>query len=276
LKILQEIQEGSVTPEPYNNSQNIYFSVLASGSSGNSIFVSNNKTKILIDAGLSGIEIEKRLALIGEDPKNIQAIIITHEHIDHIKGAGVLSRRFKIPVYTNKKTLLASEGCLKKPCETNFFESGTPFFVGEMRINPFSISHDAADPCGFTIKTQNSKLGIATDLGIATSLVKTRLKNCTGLILEANHDPFLLANGSYPWSLKQRIKGRTGHLSNEDARDLLGEVAGKNLKNIVLGHLSKENNCPIKALSIVSQAIKDLNSELTNASEEKPTSIFNI
>ncbi|MCB9480800.1 MAG: MBL fold metallo-hydrolase [Desulfobacteraceae bacterium] len=254
----------------------MYFSVLASGSTGNSIFVSNNNTKILIDAGLSGAEIQKRLAIIGEDPENIQAIIITHEHTDHVKGAGVLSRRFKIPVYGNKRTLSASASCIKTPCETKFFESGTPFFIGEMRINPFSISHDASDPCGFTIKSGNSKLGIATDLGTATALVKTRLKNCTGLVLEANHDPYLLATGPYPWSLKQRVKGRTGHLSNEEARDLLGEIAGKNLKNIILGHLSKENNCPAKALSIVSQALNNHNSRLLNATDEKPTSIFQI
>lgn len=276
MKIPQEIQAGSVTPEPFDTTDNISFSVLASGSSGNSIFVSTNKTKILIDAGLSGAEIQKRLAIIGEDPASIQAIIITHEHIDHIKGAGVLSRRFKIPVYGNEKTLSASAACMKIPCETKFFESGTPFFIGEMRINPFSISHDASDPCGFTIKSGNSKLGIATDLGIATNLVKTRLKNCTGLVLEANHDPYLLANGTYPWSLKQRIKGRTGHLSNEEARDLLGEIAGRNLRNIILGHLSKENNCPEKALSTVSQAIKNFNSNLLNACDEKPTSIFKI
>jgi len=275
LKIQPEIQAGSVTPEPIENT-NLYFSVLASGSSGNSVFIKNEETKILIDSGLSGIEIEKRLALIGEDAKNLKAIIISHEHTDHIKGAGILSRRYKIPVYGNKKTMEASESCIKKTFETCFFESGLPFFIDKMRINPFSISHDAADPCGFTIKAGISKLGIATDLGFGTALVKTRLKNCTGLVLEANHDPFLLATGPYPWSLKQRIKGRSGHLSNEDARDLLGEIADSELKNIILGHLSKENNCPDKAIFTVSQALKNLKSQLLNACEEKPTQVFKI
>lgn len=270
-----EIQEGSVTPELTDNT-NIFFSVLSSGSSGNSVFVKNKDTQILIDSGLSGKEIEKRLALIGEDAKNLKAIIVSHEHIDHIKGAGVLSRRYKIPVYGNKKTMAASEPCIKKTFETKFFESGIPFFIDKIRINPFSISHDAADPCGFTLRAGVSKLGIATDLGFATNLVKTRLKSCTGIILEANHDPFLLATGPYPWSLKQRIKGRSGHLSNEDARDLLGEIACTKLKNIILGHLSKENNCPQKAFDTVSQALKELKSELVNACEEKPTQIFKI
>jgi len=275
LKILPEIQVGSVTPELIDNS-NLYFSVLASGSSGNSVFIKNKDVKILIDSGLSGKQIEKRLELIGEDPKGLKAIIISHEHSDHIRGAGVLSRRYNIPVYGNKKTIAASETCIKKTFQTVFFESGVPFFIGQMKINPFSISHDAVDPCGFTIKAGNSKLGVATDLGFATALVKTRLKNCTGIVIEANHDPTLLESGPYPWFLKQRIKGRNGHLSNEDARNLLGEIADKNLKKIILGHLSKENNCPNKALSIVSQAIKNLKSEIFNASEEKPTALFKI
>lgn len=275
MKIQTEIREGSVTPEP-TDCPNIYFSVLASGSSGNSIFVKCENTSILIDSGLSGKELEKRLTIIGEDAKDLKAIIISHEHTDHIKGAGILSRRYKIPVYGNKRTMAASEPSIKKTFETRFFESGTPFFIDKIRINPFSISHDAADPCGFTIRTDRSKLGIATDLGIATALVKTRLKNCTGLVLEANHDPFLLESGPYPWSLKQRIKGRSGHLSNEEARDLLGEIAGNNLKNIILGHLSRENNCPDKAVFTVSQALKNLKSELLNACEENPTPVFKI
>ena len=255
--------------------QNLSFSVLASGSSGNSVFVSDSHTKILFDAGLSGKEIEKRLAQIGEDPKEITCIVVSHEHIDHIKGAGVLSRRYKIPVYGTKKTLISSEATIKQPHEKKFFNSGTPFFIGEIKINPFSISHDASDPCGFAISRFNSKLGIATDLGIATSLVKTRLQNCQAILLEANHDPDLLASGPYPWSLKQRIKSRSGHLSNQEARDLLGEIISPCMSRVILGHLSKENNHPQKAVDTVAQAINN-NAKLINASQETATPLFKL
>lgn len=282
LKIQQEITADSdiqvFSPDLNDNlsSSKISFSVLASGSSGNCVFVSSGSTNILFDAGLSGKEIEKRMAVIGKNTADISAIVISHEHNDHIKGAGVLSRRYNIPVYGTPKTIEHSQSCVKKLYETKFFNSGTPFFIDEVRINPFSISHDAADPCGFTIKSSGSKLGIATDLGISTHLVKARLQNCTGIILEANHDPELLASGPYPWPLKQRVKSRSGHLSNQEARDLLGEILNKNLKNIVLGHLSMENNCPHLALETVSQAIKEFRSEIVNAAQDKPTSLFSI
>ena len=254
----------------------ISFSVLASGSSGNSVFVTDSSTRILFDAGLSGKEIEKRLLAIGEDPKRLSAIVVSHEHTDHIKGVGVLSRRYKIPVFATKKTMSASEATIKNPHEKKFFNPGTSFCIGEIKVNPFSVSHDACDPCGFSIVRGDSKLGIATDLGIATTLVKTRLKNCNGLVLEANHDPELLACGPYPWSLKQRIKSRSGHLSNQEARDLLGEILHPCLEKIILGHLSNENNNPQKAIDTVTQALKDSKSELLNARQDIPTQLFHL
>lgn len=273
MKKQKEIKADSGTPE---SDESISFSVLASGSTGNSVFVSNMHTKILFDAGLSGKEIEKRLGSIGENAQELSAIIISHEHTDHIKGAGVLSRRYNIPVYATRRTHEACAKNVKKLFENKYFEAGCPFFIDNLRINPFSISHDAVDPCGFTIKSPKSKLGIATDLGIATALVKTRLKNCTGIVLEANHDPYLLACGPYPWSLKQRIKSRCGHLSNEEARDLIGEILCKNTSNIVLGHLSEENNRPEKALDIVSQALQNTKTNLINATQELSTPLFQI
>jgi phosphoribosyl 1,2-cyclic phosphodiesterase len=227
---------------------------LASGSKGNSLYVNCNNSSILIDAGLSGIEIERRLNSINIDPQSLTAIIITHEHSDHVKGAGILSRRFNLPVYITQKTYQACSG-LGKIEDLCFFQCGTPFEIDQILVSPFSISHDAKDPAGLTMEYNGHKIGIATDLGVATGLVKDHLKNADILYLESNHDPDMLMNGSYPWHLKQRIKGRTGHLSNMDAGNLLSELKTDALKHIILAHLSEENNCPKKAVQEISKRL---------------------
>lgn len=225
---------------------------LASGSKGNSLFVSFDDTCILVDAGLSGIEIERRLESIDVNPGCLTAIIITHEHTDHIRGAGVLSRRYNLPVHMSLKTYEACSG-LGKIDNLCFFECGKPFLMDQILVSPFSISHDAVDPAGMTFEYETYKIGIATDLGIATNLVKTHLKDCCVLYLESNHDLQMLMNGSYPWHLKQRIKGRTGHLSNMDTGELLAELLTDRLKHVILAHLSEENNCPQKAVVEISR-----------------------
>jgi len=229
---------------------------LASGSKGNSLFVSWNQTSILIDAGLSGIEIERRLQANKLSPESLTAILVTHEHSDHIRGVGVLSRRYNIPVYINQATYKRASS-LGKLSGLEFFKCGRSFIIDNMTIAPFTISHDAADPVGFTLEHDNKKIGIATDLGIATNLVKEHLKNCSFLYLEANHDPDMLINGPYPWHLKQRIKGSQGHLSNNDSKELLRQLNNDNLKHVFLAHLSEENNTPEKAYNA---AKKGLNS----------------
>jgi len=221
---------------------------LASGSRGNSLFVAFNDTCILVDAGLSGVEIERRMASVGIHPGCLNAIIITHEHSDHIKGAGVLSRRFQLPVYMTPKTHAACPS-LGKIDTLHFFEGGQPFQMGQVLVSPFSISHDACDPVGMTLEYHHHKIGIATDLGVATALVKTHLKDSSLLYLESNHDTRMLMNGAYPWHLKQRIKSRTGHLSNTETADLLSELKTHRLKHVILAHLSEENNCPQKAMT---------------------------
>ncbi|MCD4674396.1 MAG: MBL fold metallo-hydrolase [Desulfobacula sp.] len=251
--------------------KNNSFSVcpLASGSKGNSLFVSCNNTSILIDAGLSGIEIERRLNTVNINPENLCAIIITHEHSDHVKGAGILSRRFKLPVYITKKTWQACSnlGKIKDLC---FFECGTPFEMDQILVTPFSISHDAKDPVGLTLEYKNHKIGIATDLGIVTNLVREHLKNSNILYLESNHDPEMLINGPYPWYLKQRIKGRTGHLSNMDAGRLVSQLKTDHLKHVILAHLSEENNCPEKAVLEVSKNLNASNISLHVAGPHQP------
>lgn len=228
---------------------------LASGSKGNSIYISNGDTSILIDAGLSGVEIERRLKSKNIPIASIDAIIVSHEHADHIQGVGVLSRRYDLPVYLSPQTNEAASAQLGKIRQIRHFACGTAFTINALTIRPFSISHDASDPAGFSIGSNGKKIGIATDLGIATTMVKEHLKDCRCLVLEANHDLRMLEQGPYPWPLKQRIKGRTGHLSNECSRELLMEVLHEGLSHVILGHLSETNNTPETALRVVTEQL---------------------
>jgi phosphoribosyl 1,2-cyclic phosphodiesterase len=250
-----------------NCNYNLVVCMLASGSKGNAIFISNGSTSILVDAGLSGIEIERRLKSRELNPEDLDAILVSHEHSDHIQGVGVLSRRFDLPVYINSKTIKAASSQLKNIKNIRSFECGSAFMLKTLALHPFSISHDAEDPAGFTIKQNGSKIGIATDLGIVTSMVKQHLKECSLLILEANHDQTMLANGPYPWPLKQRIKSRTGHLSNEDSKNLLNEIKHNKLEYLILAHLSETNNTPEKALSVAGQALTNIDTRMSVASQ---------
>ncbi len=243
--------------------------VLASGSKGNATYISDGNTAVLVDAGLSGIEIQRRMASRGLDPEKLHAILITHEHSDHIKGVGVLSRRFKLPVYINPKTEAAAEKQLGKLYERRYFECGTPFRLNRFIFHPFSISHDANDPAGFTVSCNGKKIGIATDLGIASNVVKAHLSTCSLLILEANHDPEMLEYGPYPWPLKQRVSGRTGHLSNDASRELLESIQHDGLSHVILAHLSEVNNTPNHAFSTVIRGITRCSPMVHVASQEE-------
>ena len=280
---------------------------LASGSKGNSVFVSTPKTAVLIDAGLSGVEIQRRLTMVGQTPEQLGAIIITHEHSDHVQGAGILSRRFNIPVYITPKTYQACKNLGKVEFLT-FFECGNAFDIDDLQVVPFSISHDACDPAGMTLACRGKKIGIATDLGIATGLVKQHLKNCDLIYIESNHDSEMLINGPYPWHLKQRIKSRTGHLSNKDTRDLVSEildldlsenlksdrVSGQKsdqnsdqkmnlksglkpvLKHVILAHLSEENNSPKKAAAEVRKGLNGCEIALYVAGPDHPGEMIKL
>lgn len=229
--------------------------VLASGSKGNAVYVSDGETSLLVDAGLSGIQIERRMAAAGLRSDALKAIVVSHEHSDHIRGVGVLSRRYKLPVYISSRTQGAAGHQLGRLHEICPFEIGRPFTINDMMIHPFSTSHDAEDPAGFTFSRNGRKVGIATDMGIATGMVRQHLKSCDLLVLEANHDPDMLINGPYPWPLKQRIKSRNGHLSNEDTGHLLAEIQHDGLCHVILAHLSETNNTPEKALQAVELAL---------------------
>jgi len=241
--------------------------VLASGSKGNAIYLSDGRTSILMDAGLSAVEIERRLYSRNLHPESLDAIVVSHEHSDHIQGAGALSRRYQLPVYINEPTLTVAKTQLGTICETIKFRSGASFCIGDLQIHPFSVSHDASDSVGFTVQVGASKVGVATDLGTATQLVCHHLRACSLIILEANHDPKMLEDGPYPWHVKQRIQSRLGHLSNEASRDLLGEVSHSGLRHVILAHMSETNNKAEKALSVVGEALLYPRTALSVASQ---------
>lgn len=224
------------------------FSVLASGSGGNACYIETDNTRILIDAGLSCREIIRRLEILEMKHDRLDGLVITHEHVDHIKSAGPISRRFNIPVYINDLTMQkVKTGMGRIPCHVSF-ETGRTVKINDITVETFTKCHDAADPVGLVVSSNGSRLGIITDSGRSTRLLEERLKGCSALIIEFNHDEVMLEDGPYPLHLKRRIKGPEGHLSNREAGELLKSVAHKGLRHIVLAHISEINNLPGLAL----------------------------
>jgi len=220
------------------------FCVLGSGSKGNATYLESGGTRILIDAGMSGTELQKRLAAIEVELAAVDAILVTHEHNDHVQGVGVLSRRLRIPVFANPATFTAASKTVHKRFSYNEFETGSPFYFRNLEIHPFAISHDTDDPVGFRISDSKTVFGYCTDTGKVSRLMLQRLASCQALVLESNHDIDMLQNGSYPPYLKQRIRSSQGHLDNSAAADFLQELAHDALQHVVLAHLSEENNHP--------------------------------
>ncbi|MBA4386755.1 MAG: hypothetical protein C0404_02170 [Verrucomicrobia bacterium] len=231
--------------------------VLSSGSSGNCTFIGGERTRILIDAGLSGKETAVRLERIGESIACVSAVCVTHEHDDHTAGVGVLHRRYKMKLYANTGTIESLEQAKKlDKLPWNVFATGSPFDIEELHIEPFSVPHDSFDPVGFAVSSGGSRVGVVTDMGMTTGLIREKLKNCQAVVLESNHDEDMLKDSVRPWSLKQRIFGRQGHLSNMQARELIGEIAGPNLKFIFLAHISSDCNRPHIAQRSAQQAVE--------------------
>ncbi len=232
---------------------------IASSSSGNCIYVGTGSTHILIDSGISCKRVKTGLNTIGVEPASIDAILITHEHSDHIKGLGVVSRRYGIPIYATEltwKKVLASG--TTGPIDESLFHKITPdidFTIKELVIHPFNTSHDAVQPVCYTFIKGRKKIGVATDLGCYDRYIVEKLKDSNLLFIEANHDIEMLKNGRYPYYLKKRILSDTGHLSNEMSGKLVSEVMHSRLQYIILGHLSKENNLPEVAFAAVNAAL---------------------
>jgi len=250
------------------------FSVLASGSKGNACLVEMNDTRVLLDAGLSMRELFRRLHLLDVDPESLDALIVTHEHSDHIRGAGPLARRLEIPVYVNNSTLrkaLNTIGNLPLPA---VIHSGQTIAINDLLIETFTKCHDAADPIGLTVAADGSRLGLITDLGRSTNVVADRLRRCQALILEFNHDPTMLADGPYPLEVQRRIKGPEGHLSNQEAGELLKSISPSDLRLLIPAHLSETNNLPQKALQEAREALAALglnDTRIMMSHQDRPT-----
>lgn len=229
------------------------FCSLYSGSSGNSLLVETENTKLLIDAGVSSKKIENALQDIHIEPSSINGILVTHEHTDHVQGLGTISKKFDLPVFVNQETLDAMPKQKDKIASKNIktFKIADKFAIGDLEIKPFSIPHDAANPCGFNIWKENKKISIATDIGQMTNSILKELEESLFILLEANYDPDVLRCSSYPFPLKNRIAGPTGHLSNEMAGKTISHLLKSGLKNAMLGHLSKESNFPELAYQTV-------------------------
>jgi phosphoribosyl 1,2-cyclic phosphodiesterase len=254
------------------------FCPLYSGSSGNSIFASSGNAKVLIDVGLPGKHIENALEHIRQNPEEIDAIFVTHEHIDHIKGVGVLSRKYDIPVYANSPTWAAMSKALGKIKDKNIkIIENNHVNIKDMDVLRYDISHDAAAPSGYSLSHKNKKACIATDLGIFSENIKTFLEDADVVLLESNHDVQMLKFGPYPYNLKRRILSNVGHLSNDDCGKAVVNITNSKFKNIILGHLSKTNNYPELAYQTVVNIINaagirlDKDLRLTMAKRDMPS-----
>ncbi|EFK06644.1 metallo-beta-lactamase domain protein [delta proteobacterium NaphS2] len=233
------------------------FSILSSGSRGNSCYLETGSARILVDAGLSGIEIERRMAAVGVSPQSLDAIFVTHEHTDHVKGVGVLARRYNLPVYANRETLDCAQKALGKLPSVISFQTGETLTINNLSIETFTKCHDAADPTALVFRNNGIKIGLVTDMGRSTRLAEDRLRACNVLILEFNYDPTMLSEGPYPLDLKRRIHGSEGHLSNQQAGELLETLSHDDLEYLVLAHLSETNNTPDKALSAAKAVLEN-------------------
>jgi phosphoribosyl 1,2-cyclic phosphodiesterase len=262
-------------------------SVLASGSRGNTAIVESSSARILVDAGISCRETFKRLKSGGRDPREISAILITHEHSDHIYGLATLAKRLKVPVFMTgathqawKRSLRDHTGEAPEIEKLEIFSAGRSFQVADITITPFTIPHDAADPVGFTFHADGTKIAIATDLGYMPASVCDHLRRCDVLILESNHDLEMLRVGPYPWSVKQRVMSRVGHLSNESLAQFFAKHYDGGASYIVLAHISEQNNHPEIALRAAQDALGPqqtlLNNRVMLAGQDSPTETIRL
>lgn len=258
----------------------LQFTILGSGSGGNCAYLETPGARLLIDAGFSGKQIRQRLAGIGRSPETLSGILVTHEHIDHIQGLGVIASKIDAPIYCNRLTREAAEATLDYRLGAAVFQTGATFEIGDVTVETFSVPHDAYDPVGFLFRTPFGNVGFLTDLGHATKLVLERVRPAHALVLEANHDLKLLQDDTRrPWSTKQRILSRHGHLSNDAAAEVAAELASAHLGRIYLGHLSRDCNRPELARQAVGarlQAIGATHIVLENTSQEAPCATLQL
>lgn len=244
---------------------------LFSSSKGNCTYVCSESTKILVDIGVSTKRLVEALSSMEINPEEIQGILITHEHSDHIKGIKVFSKKYNVPVFASKKTWPTLISLEINNALKNEFEPNSSFKIGDIDIMPFSIPHDAIDPCGFNFIQKDEKVTVATDIGHITPSLLTSFENSTAILLEANHDINMLRAGKYPYLLKQRIIGNYGHLSNLSSAETVEYLIKKGTKKFILAHLSEDNNIPSLALATVKSRLSSNNIDLSDISIEVAT-----
>ena len=250
--------------------------VLGSGSKGNCTYIESPEARLLIDAGLSAREIVRRLQQIDRSPESVDGVLISHEHSDHIHGVGALVRRYKLPVYANPATWGRAHHIIGTVDDRREFRTGSPFALNDLLIEPFSLPHDADDPVAFRITWRRRVMAVVTDLGYPSQLVRERIRGCHVLVLEANHDDAMLKAGPYPWPLKQRIGGKSGHLSNLQAGQLLREVMHDELEYVILAHLSETNNLPDLARLTAEEVVGARGIRLSIASQRLVSEWFRL
>lgn len=254
-------------------------SVLASGSKGNSVLVRSRDTAIILDAGVSMKRILNSLDELDVPHSLIKAVIVSHEHTDHVRSAGAISRKLKIPLYISPETYSFCAHRVGKVADyLHYFESGVDFMVGNILVSPFYSSHDAVDSCNFSFEYDERKLGVAIDLGLPLKLTLQKLKGVNTLIVESNHDHEMLMEGRYDWKLKQRVSSNLGHLSNDDAVGIVARIMHEGLNNIVLAHLSEENNTHELAYSVMKGFLDSIRSDakLMVAGQDEHTPLIDV
>ncbi len=251
------------------------YSVLSSGSGGNSIYIEANGTKVLLDAGLSEKKLSARMRSIGICPEELDAVFLTHEHSDHCRGVGPLVRKYNLPLYATEGTMRRINNIGRLP-EFKTIRADEPVQLGGLTIEPYATPHDGEETVAFVFHYQGRKLGHMTDLGKVTPEVKNKLQRSDVLLVESNHDVSMLEAGPYPWNLKMRIKSDVGHLSNEACGELLSSVVHSGLKKVMLLHLSETNNHPDIATITAQQALGDSTAELELAKQDEPMPLASI
>lgn len=256
------------------------FSVLASGSTGNAFYIESAEERILVDAGLSGKKMDQLFAEIQMDPSKLTGILVTHEHSDHIKGLGIIARKYNLPIYANEKTWTAMERSIGKLSLDQKFHFGMEEVktFGDMDIESFGVSHDAAEPMFYTFRHEGKKVALVTDLGYVSERIKKTIEDADAYIFEANHDVEMLRMGRYPWNVKRRILGDSGHVSNEDSGLALADIISNRTKRIYLAHLSLDNNMKDLARMSVDSILKErgITLDLFDTDPNNPTPLYEV